>query len=241
MSIKAIMAVHIYGRLCNMDVIHAFAKPRGLFVIEDMAEAHGVVPHPETHAICYSFYRNKIIAGEEGGVVAFRDPDHAAYARLLRSQGNQGDWVHIPRAHNYRMTNAAACQILHSLRMFDHNLMARRKIEAEYDRLCPAEWLQPWRDVPWVYDLRIPGMTAEMQSKVLGVLRGIGIEARAGFKPCSIQDEYCVRGSDGAKICRNINAYDASLEVIALPIVPGITTPAMIRLAMDAIRRIIGA
>lgn len=248
----AVMPVHVYGRRCQMESVHSLARRahriygNSLAVIEDMAESHGVQPHPETDAACYSFYRNKIISGEEGGAIAFRDPKHAAYARLLRSQGNHGDWVHTPRAMNYRMTNDAATRILQSLRMFDHNLAARREIEAEYDRLCPVEWRQPPRDVPWVYDLRIPGMEIEMRLKVLGVLRGIEIEARAGFRPCSLQDEYCVRGPvngeypDGAKICRNTNALDASREIIALPIQPGVTTPAQIQLAMTAIQRIVG-
>lgn len=246
-TLQTIMPVHVYGRRCQMASVHSLVgRAHRLYgnvisVIEDLAEAHGIRPHQQTDAACWSFFKNKIIAGEEGGAVVFRDPEHATYARLLRSQGNTGDWVHVPRAMNYRMTNDAATRILQSLRMFDYNLAARREIEAEYDRLCPDEWRQPTRNVPWVYDIRVPGMTAETQSKVLEVLRGVGVEARAGFKPCSTQDEYCERGPDGAKICRSPNAFDAANEVIALPITPGVTGPMLCRLAFDAVRRILGA
>ena len=65
---KAIMPVHIYGRLCNMKAINNIAKKHGLKVIEDACEAQGAdTGHADI--TCYSLYKNKIIAGEEGGIV----------------------------------------------------------------------------------------------------------------------------------------------------------------------------
>jgi perosamine synthetase len=60
-STAAFMAVHLYGR-CAFKMFGF----NNLRVVEDMAEAHGVRPHAETDAACWSFYRNKIVAGEEG-------------------------------------------------------------------------------------------------------------------------------------------------------------------------------
>src|SRR5690348_6717208 len=47
-GIKAVMAVHIYGRRCDMDALAALAAKYGVELIEDLAEAHGVRPHPAT-------------------------------------------------------------------------------------------------------------------------------------------------------------------------------------------------
>lgn len=65
---KAIMAVHIYGRLCNMKEILKIAKKHNLYVIEDACEAQGAVYKSKADITCYSFYENKIIHAEEGGI-----------------------------------------------------------------------------------------------------------------------------------------------------------------------------
>ena len=60
-----IMPAHVYGRRCNMPFISSMAAEHSCKVVEDMAEIHGVDPSPFSDAACWSFYRNKIIAGEE--------------------------------------------------------------------------------------------------------------------------------------------------------------------------------
>lgn len=253
---SAIMAVHVYGRRVDMNRIHYEAEPRGLFVIEDLAEAHGIKPDSATHAACWSYYRNKIVAGEEGGAVAFRDVEHAKYARSLRSLGftDAHDFQHNPRGHNYRMSNLHARYILddidtmrngNCLRNLDINLQCRREIEGWYDEFCPKQWLQPDRSVVWVYDVRIPGMTVEEQDRVVAHLRSLGIEARHGFKPMTSQAEYSQHkfgnGMRNARDTRNNedvhpNAYKASREVVYLPVQPGVTTRDDCRRAMEELK-----
>lgn len=243
---KVVMPVHVYGRRCMMSTFVGVAS--GLrdadkfYVIEDLAEAHGVRPHPQTDAACWSFYRNKVIAGEEGGAVAFKNADHATLARSLRSQGygGGGDWQHIPRGMNYRMTNAQAGLISESLYQFtlDGSVAGyRREIEGWYDAECPPEWRMPPRDVPWVYDLRIPDMPSYAAQLVrVKALQEAGIAARCGFKPMSSQEEF--------KNCRRIGdakvASRMSREVIALPIQPGVTTRESVSLAFSIIRAVVG-
>jgi perosamine synthetase len=232
--IKAIMIVHIYGRKVDMDLVHSFARKRGLFVIEDLAEAHGVNPHPETHAVCHSFYCNKIVAGQEGGAVWFRNPDRAALARRLRSLGftSVHDFMHVPRGCNYRLSNANADMVLDSLAMVETNLAMRREIESWYDAACPDEWLMPPRDVPWVYDLRIKGMTSEQQDRLVTKLNLVHIVARHGFKPMSEQEEF-----RGCRVVGNGNAARLAREVIYLPIVPGKTSRQDAALSFNIIKR----
>lgn len=227
----AVMAVHVYGRKADMEAVHRVAgrRPRRdgacpragsqyVAVVEDLAEAHGVQPHPQTDAACWSVYRNKIVAGQEGGVVCFRDPERARLARSLRSLGftDAHDFQHVPRGHNYRMSSAHAEAVLPSLRAVHDNLRARRVVEAEYDRHCPVEWRMPRRDVVWVYDLRLPGLDHERQTAVVRALQAAGIAARHCFRPMSRQEEFhrcrLVGGDNAAKLAR---------EVIYLPAWPG--------------------
>lgn len=212
----ALMAVHIYGRLVNMGTVHMIGPDS--FIIEDLAEAHGVKPHPRTHAACWSFYKNKIVAGEEGGMVAFRDPFHAAYARRLRSHGftPAHDFRHTPRGMNYRLSNAHAELILRSMAFYSENAEDRQRIVDAYDSVLPHEWLMPPRDANWVYDLRIKGLTKPQQDAIVTRLNNQGIAARHGFYPLSRQMEY-LGFHDGNQ---NPTALRMSHEVLYLPVHP---------------------
>lgn len=214
---RAVMAVHTYGRQVNLD---QFPKVRRCwFQIEDLAEAHGVRPHKHTDAACWSFYKNKIIAGEEGGAVWFKNPEHAKLARQLRSLGftDEHDFTHIPRGHNYRMSNAHAKLVLPSLTEADVNLAKRRQVEQWYNEKVPQEWQMPARDVVWVYDLRIPGMTSEQQNSLVKGLNQKGIAARHCFKPMTTMQEWQGRQPVSP------NALRLSREIIYLPASPWFT------------------
>lgn len=234
---SAIMAVHIYGRRCAMEAIHELAGKYGLLVIEDLAEIHGVRPHVNTHAACWSFYRNKIVAGEEGGVVGFRVPGQSKLAQSLRCLGftEAHDFRHRPRGHNYRLANSLAWSILNSLEMVEENLAQRRAIEKWYDAACPSDLRMPPRDRVWVYDVRLPSYTASwQQSGVVRRLLSLGIAARHAFKPMSRQVEF--------ERCRLITgeSHQAALaanEVIYLPVQPGVTSPLLAHQAIHEISR----
>lgn len=218
----AIMPVHIYGRCCDMETIRSFAYGHGLCVIEDCAEVHGARlgefnnGHSGSRARCWSFYRNKIVAGEEGGAVAFAHHQRADTARKLRNMGftDDHDFLHLERGHNYRMSNAHAELILRSLEQAEDHLTQRRAIEEQYDLLVPQEWHMPPRDVVWVYDLKLPKDFGA--AKVVRDLNRLGISARQSFKPMSQQPEY--RGH-----YTHLKAYEMSRRVIYLPVVPGET------------------
>lgn len=222
-DVSAILAVHTYGRRCNMDLLSDVAKNNvfwlKMLLVEDLAEAHGVLPHKDTDVACWSFYKNKIVYGEEGGAVWFKDLKSAALARQLRSLGftDQHDFNHIPRGHNYRMSNLHAKAILPSIEEMPTNLGKRRKIEELYNQKIPQEWQMPERDSVWVYDLRIPGMDKEKQNTIVKELNKRGIAARHCFKPMTIQDEF--RG------CQSMsrNALRLSQEVLYLPVLTSMT------------------
>jgi dTDP-4-amino-4,6-dideoxygalactose transaminase len=120
---KAIMAVHLYGNVCDMDKVLAFAKQHNLFVIEDNAEAFGGVYKGKKTgtlgniAAC-SFCQNKTFTtGGEGGMVTTDNEELAWQARSFRDHGydvkqrlslleleQKLPYIHNLVGWNYRMT-----------------------------------------------------------------------------------------------------------------------------------------
>lgn len=240
---SGMLVVHNYGRREDMDWIHSVTTSHHA-VIEDMAELHGVAPDERTDAACWSFYSNKLIGGEEGGAVAFKEVECADRARRLRNLGftEEHDFFHDPRGHNYRLANLLAVPILDSLKKYPENLLLRRAAERWYDNACPDEWRMPPRDAPWVYDLRVPGLSWEIQKRVVRALNGKGIAARCGFRPMTCQEEY-QRGErfagDPMKWGISPNALRLSKEVFYLPLTPGSVTPESARLAFETIKDVV--
>lgn len=234
---QAIMLVHVYGR--KAQVVYFTEPGFPLTVIEDLAEAHGVVPYPDSDAACFSFYQNKIIAGEEGGAVVFRHREQADKVRILRNQGHPASddtWLHIPGAGNYRLANSLAAKIRMSLANFERNIKARRVMEFRYELCCPDGWKMPYRDAPWVYDLRIPGMTRQKQDDVIDELTEAGIAVRRGFRPLHTLEEFknCLIVS----LNRDDVASRLFREVICLPLLP--LDQARAERAFDVIKHVVG-
>ncbi len=90
---KAILPVHLHGRMADMDAINRIAEAHGLVVIEDAAQAHGAEFKGRRAGSlgrlgCFSFYPGKNLgACGEGGAVVTNDPELAKTIRMLRDWG----------------------------------------------------------------------------------------------------------------------------------------------------------
>jgi dTDP-4-amino-4,6-dideoxygalactose transaminase len=90
---KAIMPVHLFGQMADMDPIMAIAERHGLIVIEDAAQAIGAEYKGRRagsigHLGCFSFFPSKNLGGfGDGGMVTTNDPDLADKVKLLRGHG----------------------------------------------------------------------------------------------------------------------------------------------------------
>jgi dTDP-4-amino-4,6-dideoxygalactose transaminase len=144
---KAIMPVHLYGNVCDMDKIREFAKRHNLFVIEDNAEAFGgAYKGKKTGTLgdiagC-SFCQNKTFTtGGEGGMVTTDDEDLAWTARSFRDHGydvkqrlslleleQKLPYIHNMVGWNYRMTEMqSAIGLAEMDRMEKWNMPRRRR------------------------------------------------------------------------------------------------------------------
>jgi len=144
---RAIIPVHLYGNVCDMDPVMAFAKRHGLFVIEDNAEAFGGEYKGRKtgtigHMAAMSFCQNKTFTtGGEGGMVTTEDEDLAWLARSIRDHGydvkerlnlleleQKLPYIHKVVGWNYRMTEMQSAIGLAELeRMDSWNMPARRR------------------------------------------------------------------------------------------------------------------
>lgn len=194
--IAGYMLTHVYGRVVPWErAVVPWERAVGYnpyFVIEDMAEAHGVPFDVRSDAACWSFYKNKVVAGQEGGCVVFRDADVADIARRIRCLGMSGaDYRHLPRGHNYRMSDAHAELVSRSLAQVGGSIKRRRDMEQALDDACPKAWRMPERQSPWVYDFRIGDLSyRERRLIVEDVRTNDGFDVRCGFDPMTSQPEF---------------------------------------------------
>ncbi len=94
-SVKAVLPVHLGGRLCDTAALSDLARSAGAAVVEDAChaiggrDAHGlpVGACPASEAACFSFHPVKTLAAGEGGAVTLNDPQRAARMRRLRNHG----------------------------------------------------------------------------------------------------------------------------------------------------------
>ncbi len=140
----AIIPVHLYGQLCDMDAVGDFAESHGLAVIEDAAQAHGAGPPGRRAgsfglAAGFSFYPSKNLGAlGDGGAICTDDPQVAERARSLRDLGRGEDGVHRERGFNQRLDGIQAAVLRLKLSDLDSANHARRRHAARYRAQLPA-------------------------------------------------------------------------------------------------------
>ncbi len=136
---KAVIPVHLNGRVCDMDGVMAVAKKHGLAVIEDAAQALGATFRGKKAgsfglAGCFSFYPFKSLGGiGDGGAVTTDDPEVARFATLVRFNGEDRQTGEF-HYHGYTalLDNVQASVLEVKLRHLPKWIEHRRKIAGLY-------------------------------------------------------------------------------------------------------------
>ena len=138
---RGVVAVHLYGHPAPMEAITRLARERGLFVIEDAAQAIGAAVDGRPvggwgDATCLSFYPTKNLGacGDAGMVLTDRD-DLAARLRRLRHHGDGGRYRHLELGSSSRLDELQAALLRVKLEHVDAWTAACRRIAARYDAL----------------------------------------------------------------------------------------------------------
>lgn len=149
-STRAIVPVHMAGRVCDMGAIGAIAEKHGLRVIEDAAHAlEGAIDGRKVGAIseltCFSFYVTKNVTTGEGGIVTTNDPAIADRIKVLALHGMSRDaWRRFTDAgykhyevvapgFKYNMMDLQAAIGIHQLARVEASLERRNEIWRMYD------------------------------------------------------------------------------------------------------------
>jgi len=148
---KAIMPVHLYGKVCDMEKIGAIAKEHHLKVIEDSAQAHGaVINNHKAGALgdCsgFSFYPGKNLGCfGDGGCISTNDDAVAEKLLALRNYGSKSQYTHDIKAGNSRLDELQAGVLSIKLKLLEEWNNRRRNIAKIY-----------LHELQGINDLRLP-------------------------------------------------------------------------------------
>jgi len=195
---KAIMVVHTYGQVAQMDALLALSRRHGIPIIEDSAETiFGTYQGQMTGTMgaigTFSFFGNKVLTSGEGGLVVTNVDELASKVRLYMNQGasQSKKYLHEVIGYNYRGTNVQAAILQAQLERRSEIMDARWKIYRQYEeRLGNIEGIQLQREFPsrcrspWLFSLLVAQRDETNTRDALSIyLEQNGIESRPFFFP----------------------------------------------------------
>ncbi|MCS3742979.1 DegT/DnrJ/EryC1/StrS aminotransferase family protein [Rhizobium sp. BK661] len=234
---KAIMPVHLYGQMADMDAIKEIADRYGIPVIEDACQAHGAEYKGRRAgsigaAGCFSFYPGKNLgACGEGGIVVTNNDEHARKIRMLRDWGQEQRYHHALKGFNYRMDEIQGAILRIKLRHLEAWTEARRVRAEHYSALLaqsrsvrtPIAAIDR-RHVYHVYAVRT-GDREHLQQ----TLRSEGIHSGLHYPiPVHLQKAHLDLGYQPGDLPVS---EAAAREVLSLPIYPELTLKQVERIA----------
>jgi dTDP-4-amino-4,6-dideoxygalactose transaminase len=248
---RAILPVHLFGQMADMDALQEAAASRGIAVIEDAAQAIGasakVGGKPARAGTigsfgCFSFFPSKNLGGAgDGGLVTTRDPDLADRVRSLRRHGEEATYVHTRVGLNSRLDALQAAFLRVKLPYLDRWNAAREANAARYRRLFEAAGLAG-PDSPLVLPEARPGarhtyhqyvVRARRRDELISHLRAAGIGC-AVYYPIPLHLQRCFAGLRHHPGDFPV-AETAATSTLALPIYPELTEP-MQEEVVDSVR-----
>lgn len=236
----AILPVHVYGNVCNIEEIERIAHKYGLKVLYDAAHTFG-----ETYkgqgignfgdASCFSFHATKVFNTIEGGAVCYRDPDMGRRLYELKNFGIHGPEEVDAVGANAKMNEFCAAMGLCNLRHVDEEIAKRRAVVERYrEHLEGVDGLRlnvqrpevrsNYAYFPVVFDENLFGAS---RNEVMDALAQNGIGARKYFYPLTNTFE-CFHGK-----------YDVDATPVALHVAKRVLTlPLYADLSMEDVDRI---
>ncbi|MCE5187396.1 MAG: DegT/DnrJ/EryC1/StrS family aminotransferase [Planctomycetaceae bacterium] len=225
---KAIMPVHLFGQMADMDPIMAVAKKHSLAVIEDAAQAissayKGKKAGQMGTCGCFSFFPSKNLGGiGDGGMVVTNDEKFNHQLVLMRNHGMEPKYYHHFVGGNFRLDPIQAAALLVKLPHLDNWSQARRNNAAYYDKKFKGTpvmtpYISP--DCVSIYNqyvIRVP-----KRDEVVKHLQASGIGCEI-YYPVPMHLQKCF-ASLGYKAGSFPEAEKACREVMALPIYPELT------------------
>jgi perosamine synthetase len=220
---RAIMPVHLFGQMADMDALTDIARRHGLRIVEDACQAHGATWRGRAagsfDVAAFSFYPTKNMTTGEGGAVTTDDDAIAEQMRMLRAHGMRVRYHHELLGYNWRMTDLQAAIGAAQLPKLVGWNERRRANAAHYDRglrgvVTPA--VHPAAThVYHQYTVRV-----RERDRAIAALAEAGIGTGVYYpNPIHKQPVYVERGYAGSFP----ESERAAAEVLSLPVRPDLT------------------
>ncbi len=132
---KAILPVHLFGKICNMDRINQIAKKHNLVAVEDACQAHGANFNNQSaiNTKAFSFYPTKNLGAlGEGGAVVTNDEKIRGFVKSYRNYGQHGRYNHVLKGINGRIDPLQCVLMGIKLKELDKFIKQRRSIAKKY-------------------------------------------------------------------------------------------------------------
>ena len=227
---KAILPVHLFGQITDMDPILAAAEKHGLAVIEDAAQTIGAEYKGRRAGSlgtcgCFSFYPSKNLgACGDGGMVVTNDDGLARRCELMRNHGAEERYFHHHVGGNFRLDSIQAAIVLVKLKYLETWHEARQRNAAYYDErftvcgIIETPYVEPHNRMIYnQYVIRISGkrdaVQAHLNQKKIG---------NAIYYPVPLHLQECF-ADIGHKEGDFPQSERAAREVLALPVYPELT------------------
>ena len=196
--IKALVVVHIFGNLADMEKIMDVAETYHLKVIEDATEALGSYYTEGRYAGkyagtigdfgAYSFNGNKIITTGGGGALTAKKPEDAEHAKYISTQAKDDPlfYIHHEVGYNYRMTNLQAAlgaaqmeELPEFIRRKQHNYEIYQDLFQNYEKAELLPFRTGVNSNKWFYSLMIhPEQTGKAIAEIIAELQNMGVQTR---------------------------------------------------------------
>ena len=240
---KAIIPVHIYGQVCNIDEILDVAKDNNLKVIEDCAHAVGTF-HKSKHVGtlgstgCFSFYPTKNITTAEGGMVITNSKQIAEKVRQLRSHGmtkslqnrysSKYPWIFdiLQPGYNYRLDEIRAALGITQLKRIKKINDLRKKASMYYHKnlqnipgIILPDMVNNRTHSYHLYTIRVTNPYKLSRNQLFKKLKNNGIRTTVYWMPIHKYTAY-QKFAKKSNVINTTKIYD---EILALPLFPNIS------------------
>ena len=225
---KAIIPVHLYGQMCDMDPIMAIASKYNLTVIEDAAQAiSATYKGRKAGSIgtvgCFSFFTSKNLGGAgDGGMIVTNDAALSERLVAMRAHGSKPKYYHKFVGGNFRLDPLQAAILLVKLPYLEKWSEARRRNAAYYDQAFAASGVQtPWISPDCVSIFNQYTICVSNRDLIVHALKQAGVGTEI-YYPLPMHQQECFAGK-----CRVVGqlcgSEMASRSVLSLPVYPELT------------------
>lgn len=220
----ALLPVHLYGQVVNLDSVYGMAMDAGIFIVEDAAQAYGSSDLTKNHTTkCISFYPTKNLGAlGDGGMVVTNSVTLANMIHRLKNYGlNKQRCIMDSNGFNSRLDEIQATILITKLENFQNLQVARHNIAKMYFNLLPKEILHRQYNAGENYHLFT--IRTKSREKLQATLKAAGVDTMI---------HYPVPACNYATMSyQRVNTHNENLEetykicneILSLPLWPGMT------------------